>query len=178
MVSNINATLPARLSSKLPVSMMALQYADDTAFIISADVTTVVSFKILLRLFTKMSGLSINFAKSSIVPINLDQHAVQLIKAITGCSSTNFPVMYLGMPLTIKQPPKQAFMPLLDKLQLRLQGWQTKLISRGGRLQLVQSVMSAIPIYYMSCFKLPCWVINRIDKIRRDFLGPHQWVQW
>lgn len=41
------------------------------------------------------------------------------------------------------------------------------MISRAGRLQLVQSVMSSIPIYHMMCFKLPKWVINRIDKARR-----------
>ena len=45
-----------------------------------------------------------------------------------------------------------------------------ELISRGGRLQLVKSVLSAIPIYFMMCFKLPVWVIDRIDVIRRSFL--------
>lgn len=37
-------------------------------------------------------------------------------------------------------------------------------------MQLVNSVLSAIPIYYMACFSLPEWVIARIDQIRRGFL--------
>lgn len=44
------------------------------------------------------------------------------------------------------------------------------MLSRGGRLELVRSVLSAIPIYYMTCFQLPQWVIDRIDRIRRGFL--------
>lgn len=46
---------------------------------------------------------------------------------------------------------------------------------------MINSVMSSIPIYVMARFKLPKWVIERIDKIRRDILwkrneGPTQGV--
>lgn len=44
------------------------------------------------------------------------------------------------------------------------------MLTRGGRLELVRTVLSVIPVYYMTCFRLPQWVINRLDKIRRDFL--------
>lgn len=74
------------------------------------------------------------------------------------------------MPLTIRALKRADFMPLIEKIEKRLQGWQTKLISRGGRLQLVQSVMSTILIYHMLCFILLMWVIHRIDKARRAFL--------
>lgn len=87
-----------------------------------------------------------------------------------GCNETNFPIQYLGMPLTLKRPTKQLFLPLIEKVERRLAGWQSKLLSRGGRLVLVQSVLSTIPIYFMICFKLPKWVLNRIDKGRRLFL--------
>lgn len=35
---------------------------------------------------------------------------------------------------------------------------------------MVNSVLLAIPSYYMSCFKIPKWTIIRMDKIRTDFL--------
>lgn len=170
LIANVNSTLSNRMSPKLPEAMMALQYADDTAFILNADTTTLVSFRILLRLFAKMSGLSINFSKSAVVPINLTREQINEVELITGCARTRFPIVYLGMPLSVKKPDKQAYIPLLEKLQQRLQGWQSKLLTRGGRLQLMQSVLSAIPVYFMSCFLLPAWVIKRIDRIRRDFL--------
>ncbi|XP_078159556.1 uncharacterized protein LOC144555187 [Carex rostrata] len=87
-----------------------------------------------------------------------------------GCKETSFPVTYLGMPLTLKRPNKQLFVPLAERVEKRLQGWQSKMLSRGGRMELVQSVLSMIPIYYMICFKLPKWVLARIDKARRTFL--------
>lgn len=37
-------------------------------------------------------------------------------------------------------------------------------------MQLVNSVLSSIPVYYMNCFRLPKWVIKRMDKVRRLFL--------
>lgn len=45
-----------------------------------------------------------------------------------------------------------------------------KLISRGGRLQLIKSVLSAIPVYFMMSFQLPNWVILKIDRLCRQFL--------
>ena len=39
----------------------------------------------------------------------------------------------------------------------------------GGRLTLVNSVLSALPLYYLSFFKLPCWVIKKIDVTRSKF---------
>lgn len=47
---------------------------------------------------------------------------------------------------------------------------EVKFISRGGRLQLVQSVLSSIPIYHLMCFRVPQWVIRRIDRVRLQFL--------
>jgi hypothetical protein len=34
---------------------------------------------------------------------------------------------------------------------------------------MLNAVLSALPTYYMSVFRLSSWVINSIDKIRRDF---------
>ena len=40
----------------------------------------------------------------------------------------------------------------------------------GGRLILINSVLTAIPLFQLSFFKFPAWVIRDIDKIRRNFL--------
>lgn len=61
-------------------------------------------------------------------------------------------------------------MPLIEKVEKKLGGWKGKFLSNGCRLELVRSVLSAIPIYYMTCFRLPQWVIARINKVRRGFL--------
>ena len=43
-------------------------------------------------------------------------------------------------------------------------------ISKGGRLTLIKSTLSNLPIYTMSLFRIPKGVKSRLEKIKRDFL--------
>jgi hypothetical protein len=86
------------------------------------------------------------------------------------CQQSALPIIYLGLPLTCRKPTREDYIRLLEKLEKCLVGWRGKLISRGGRLQLLNVILSSIPVYYLSCFQLPKWVLRRIDKIQRDFL--------
>ena len=170
MVQVANSVLQRSLSNKINQAVVAMQYADDTAIIARADLDTLISFKLILRSFAAISGLQVNYTKSSFVPMNISLVDLPWIQAVMGCQQTSFPVTYLGMPLTLKRPNKQLFVPLAERVEQRLQGWQSKMLSRGGRRELVHSVLSTIPIYHMICFKLPKWVLARIDKARRTFL--------
>lgn len=170
MVNAANETLEASLSNKLTVPILALQYADDTTIVASADIDTLITFKLVLRLFTNVSGLQVNFSKSVYIPINTHEEDSGWIHSVIGFTCSHFPITYLGMPLSINRPPKASFLPLIERIESRLQGWQSKLLSRGGRMELIQSVLSTIPLYFMTCFLLPKWVIDRIDKARRSFL--------
>lgn len=60
-------------------------------------------------------------------------------------------------------------MGVIHKIQSRIDGWQAKLLSRGGRLVLVNAVLTNIPLFYLSTFKEPKWVIKRIEALQRDF---------
>ena len=54
-------------------------------------------------------------------------------------------------------------------MEKRLGGWCGKLLSRGGRLVLVKVVLSAIPTYFMSTFRMRAGVRRRIESVRRSF---------
>lgn len=170
MLSKAATTLQTSILTRIRHPFVAMQYADDTALIAAADPDTLITLKIVLRLFSKASGLRINYAKSSFVTINVTQEEQSMVGTILGCKQTEFPISYLGMLLTIRQPNRAQFMPLVEKIDRRLQGWKCKMLSRGGRLQLVKSVLSSIPIYFMACFRLPRWTIARINKVMRRFL--------
>ena len=43
-------------------------------------------------------------------------------------------------------------------------------MSLGGRLTLINAVLSSIPIYMMSFYELSRWVIKRIGSLRKNFL--------
>ena len=48
--------------------------------------------------------------------------------------------------------------------------WKANYLSVGGRLALIKSVLSNLPVYFISLFKCPISVINHIEKLQRDFL--------
>ena len=48
-------------------------------------------------------------------------------------------------------------------------GWWAWLLSRGGRLVLLKVVLSAIPAYFMSLFRVPVGVCKRMEAIMRNF---------
>ena len=170
LIEGANSILHSPLTAKLEEGILALQYADDTAIIANSRQGTLITLKLLLRVFTKISGLSINFSKNSFVQLNLNGEETEVARVILGFQKTTMPVTYLGMPLTIGMPNRQCYLPLIENIERRIEGWKGKLISRGGRLQLVKSILLVMPIYFMSCFKLPIWVLQRIDGIRRVFL--------
>lgn len=63
--------------------------------------------------------------------------------------------------------------------------WKQKLISFGGRICLIQSVLSALPLFYLSFFRVPPCVVKVCNRLMRDFLwgtsdGGRRiaWVKW
>lgn len=94
MVQAINTRLPVSISGRIPESILALQYADDMAIIASAsrDLEAIMILKIILRLFSKIFGLHINYNKSCFVPFNLDEEVKQKVKEILGCPQTELPM--------------------------------------------------------------------------------------
>ena len=58
----------------------------------------------------------------------------------------------------------------MTKVAKRLDVWKHTFLSRGGRLTLIRSVLSLLPIYYLSLFKMPQGITDEIEKLMRDFL--------
>ncbi|KAJ4754476.1 RNA-directed DNA polymerase (reverse transcriptase)-related family protein [Rhynchospora pubera] len=163
-----------------------LQFADDTAIILEAHPLNLRIVMRILRVFADLTGLSINSNKSCFVPIAMKQEHIPIVQSILDCQAKGSQISYLGLPLLIKKLKKVHFQPLLAAIQRRLQGWKSKFLSFAGRLTLVKSVLTAMPLHYMQVIRLPKWVINQIDKMRRNFLwkgndkclGGHCLVNW
>ncbi|GJW54291.1 hypothetical protein Tco_0098376 [Tanacetum coccineum] len=60
---------------------------------------------------------------------------------------------------------------VLAKLSARLSKWKLKTLSIGGRLTLIKSVLSSIPLYQMSLYKVPMSVLNIMESSRRNFFN-------
>jgi hypothetical protein len=84
--------------------------------------------------------------------------------------SSEFPVKYLGIPLSVTRLPQSALHPLIDKVADRLPVWKGRLMHRSGRLALIKSTLMAIPIYTSISVGLPSWMRQAMEKIMKAFL--------
>ena len=55
-------------------------------------------------------------------------------------------------------------------MKTKLDRWKGRFISMSGRICLIIFVLSTIPLFYISMFKLPSVVLKKIVKLQRNFL--------
>jgi len=81
------------------VDVSILQYADDTIFFGKASMENTKAIKVILRIFEMVSGLKINFAKSSFGAIDMPKSWKQNAANYLNCSVLAIPFVYLGIPI-------------------------------------------------------------------------------
>ncbi|GJU60342.1 RNA-directed DNA polymerase, eukaryota, reverse transcriptase zinc-binding domain protein [Tanacetum coccineum] len=102
-----------------------------------------------------------------------------------GLISGNIPFNYLGLPIGSNMKSIASWKMLIDRFRSRLSTWKANLLSIGGRLTLIKSVLGSLGIYYLSIFRAPESVLNDLERIRSNFFwGGNQdgkkmtWVKW
>ena len=153
-------------SSMSSTKVSHLLFADDTIVFCDNDSEQILNLRCMLIWFQAVSGLRVNLAKSSILPVG----QVNNIHLLLGCNIDSFPTSYLGLPLGAKFKEKVIWDPLFLKFKKRLSGWKSSYLFKGERLTLIKSVLSSIPTYFLSLFPLPVLVANRLEAIQRKFL--------
>ena len=56
-----------------------------------------------------------------------------------------------------------------ERFQKKLSGWKDKMLSIGGRLVLINSVLSNLSMFMLSFFEVPRGVLKRLDYYRSRF---------
>jgi hypothetical protein len=81
-----------------------VQYADDTLLIMQACPHQLLALKTLLQTFADATGLRVNYSKSCLLPINVDENQLQLLANTFGCAVGSLPFTYLGLFLGTSRP--------------------------------------------------------------------------
>ncbi|GKV33388.1 hypothetical protein SLEP1_g41905 [Rubroshorea leprosula] len=92
-----------------------LQFADDTIIMGKADTENVFMVKTILQWFELMSGLRINFSKSSIYGYNVPVNWVEGSAGMLRCGVEKSPFIYLGLPVDGNPRRKKLWEPLINK---------------------------------------------------------------
>jgi hypothetical protein len=75
---------------------------------IKADPLMVERVKWALRVFESISGLKINFNKSELIPLNLEDNTGTFYANLLNYPLGKLPIKYLGVKLHWKKPSKHA----------------------------------------------------------------------
>jgi len=85
------------------------------------------------------------------------------------CKVGKLPFVYLGLPIGGDARRLSVWEPLILRIKLRLSGWKSRHLSFGGRLVLLKSILSSMPVYALSFFKAPSGIISSIESILNCF---------
>jgi hypothetical protein len=130
------------------------------------------NLKLFLAAFEQLSGLKINFHKSELFCFSEAQDSAALYVEQFGCGQGQFPIRYLGIPIHYRRLTIAEWKSVEERLQMRLSSWKGKLLSLGGRLVLINSVLTNMVLYMISFFLLPKRVLHKLDYYRsRIFLA-------
>jgi hypothetical protein len=147
-----------------------LQHADDTICIGEASLNNLWSLKAILRGFELCSGLKVNFWKSCLMRINVPPLFMEMAYDFLNGKQGSIPFSYLGLPVGANPRRCPTWDSLIDQLRRRLQSSRNRYVSLGGRIMLLNSVLNAIPIFYLSFMKVSAVVLKKIIRIQRKFL--------
>ncbi|PWA40160.1 RNA-directed DNA polymerase, eukaryota, Reverse transcriptase zinc-binding domain protein [Artemisia annua] len=139
----------------------------------------------VLRVFNICSGLKINIHKSHLFGIGVNMGEVEGMAGILGCQVGALPFEYLGIRVGANMNLISNWTPVVETIKNRLSSWKANTLSMGGRMTLIKSVLSSLPIYYLSLYKAPCNVVDQIEGLMNNFLwaGSSEakkvhWVSW
>ncbi|GJY65325.1 RNA-directed DNA polymerase, eukaryota [Tanacetum coccineum] len=167
----LNAGLFKGIRIDNSLTLSHLFYADDAVFIGKWDKSNLITIVNMLKCFFLASGLKINIYKSKLMGIGVSHEDVNSAANFIGCSTLSRPFNYLGVKVGGCNSRSSSWDEVIAKISSRLSKWKLKTLSIGGRLTLIKSVLSSMPLYHMSIYKVPLGVLNKLESLRRNFFN-------
>jgi hypothetical protein len=143
-------------------------YVDDAALFLkptSHDLFVTIG---ILDIFARASGLETNMSKIECYPIQFVDINLNFLDMV-GLKISQFPCKYLGLPLHYKKPNRAMVQPVIQVIQKiggRLPGRRSNFMTYPARELLVKPVLSTMPTYIITVFKMSKWAHSMIDKFR------------
>ncbi|PKA54952.1 Putative ribonuclease H protein [Apostasia shenzhenica] len=147
-----------------------LLFADDIFIFASATHKAAMAIKNIFCSYCDASGQRINRAKSSIFFSNKTKRSrKRMLVNIFGFHQQH-QGKYLGIPLLFRKPKKDDYISMISQIRSQISLWGVRSLSFAGRLTLINSVLSSIPVYSMSHTFMPKSILASIEQLIRQFL--------
>ncbi|GKE02304.1 RNA-directed DNA polymerase, eukaryota [Tanacetum coccineum] len=167
----INENLYKGISLNESFMISHLFYADDAIFVGKWNDSNIKIVASVLKCFQLVSRLKINLQKSKLLGIGVNSNEVERAASTVGCSTFTSPFKYLGVKVGGNMSRIDSWDEVITKVSTRLSKWKIKTLYIGGRLTLLKSVLTSIPLYHMSIFKVPMGVLKKLETVRRNFFN-------
>lgn len=100
------------------VNLTYLQFANDTLIFGNNNLEELREIKRIFIFFQVISGLKINFDKSMIYGIKIQDSFLLSYAEIFGCKPSSLPIEYLGLPLGANPKRVSTWQPIVDKVKM------------------------------------------------------------
>jgi len=163
-----------------------LLFADDTMFFSKSDPESCNKLSEILSRYGKASGQSINFHKSSVTFSSKTPRSVKgQVKRILKIRKEGGTGKYLGLPEHFGRRKRDIFGAIIDKIRQKSHSWASRFLSQAGKQVMLKAVLASMPLYSMSCFKLPSALCRKIQSLLTRFwwdtkpdVRKTSWVAW
>lgn len=156
----------------VPGGLTHLQYADNTILFMTNSEENIVTVKFLLYCYEAMSGLKINFQKSEVIVLGVEEMEAQRVADLFNCKRGALPITYLGLPISEGRLTAKDLEIPVTKIEKRLATWKCGFLSYGGKSILINSCLSSVPMYMMGFYLLPTQTHHKMDIVLElDFFG-------
>lgn len=141
-------------------------YADDLLLARRENIRSARAIWECLDLFFRWSRQQVNRKKSSILfSARMSREGNRQIYDMWGLRGMKESSIYLGNALVLGKNHRKEFGKLNDRVQNRLEEWQSKLLSKADKATLIKAIVQAIPVYTMSTFKIPKGICDDLDTL-------------
>ncbi|CAM8948837.1 unnamed protein product [Rhodiola kirilowii] len=143
-----------------------LFFADDCVLFFKATFQHLRFVKQCLQRFELLSGQQLNYEKSEMFfGKNVEATYAELLCNYLGVKRGQILSKYLGMPILFNKNKSAVFRELEEKSWKRVHGWKEQWLSSAGKEILLKSILQALPVFVMSCFRLPSEVCKKLASI-------------
>ncbi|XP_075076789.1 uncharacterized protein LOC142163404 [Nicotiana tabacum] len=138
-----------------------LAYADDIVIFCSGSSKSIKLVMNVIDKYERSSGQIVNRDKSYFLTTpNTIPTIIKRIRKCSGFMDNNFPFTYLGCHVYVGRKNIVFFDNMIRKIVKRLNDWQEKMLSHGGKVTLIKSVFQFILVYTLSSMTPPKGVLR------------------
>nr|GEV72878.1 putative RNA-directed DNA polymerase, eukaryota, reverse transcriptase zinc-binding domain protein [Tanacetum cinerariifolium] len=120
-------------------------------------------------------GLKVNVHTSKVIGIGVSDEEISCMANVIGCGVAKLRLKYIGVLIGCNMSRCSHWADITQKYSLKHSLWKARLLSVGGRLSLIKSVLGSLPTYYMSIYFMPVSIRNNLESMCNKFFigGDH-----